>query len=71
MAPIIDIATVLCVLFEMSFFKVRDVKHLKNMNQPIVEHESDDDSLGSGELFDAPKGPPPAKWLLAAAIKAR
>jgi hypothetical protein len=29
-------------------------KHLKKINQPIMEHASNGDSLGSGELFDAP-----------------
>ena len=45
--------------------------HLTALNQPTLEHESDGDSLGSGELFDAPKEPTPDKPLLAAAIKAR
>lgn len=45
--------------------------HLKNINQPNDEHGSDGDSFGLGELFDAPEGPPPAKQLLAVAIKAR
>jgi hypothetical protein len=45
--------------------------HLQDPNQLIIEHESDGDSLGSGELFDAPRGPRPAKPLPAAAIKAR
>jgi hypothetical protein len=45
--------------------------HLSSLNQPRAEHESDGDSLGSGELFDAPKGPCPAKPPLTAAITAR
>jgi hypothetical protein len=47
------------------------MKHLKNINQPKDEHGSDGDPLGAGELFDTPRGPPPAKRLLGAAIKAR
>jgi hypothetical protein len=45
--------------------------HLMGMNQPTIKHESDGDSLGSVDLFDAPKEPPPAKRLLATVIKAR
>jgi hypothetical protein len=42
------------------------------MNQPsaILEGE-EESSLGSTEIFDAPKGPRPSRPLLAAAIKAR
>jgi hypothetical protein len=45
--------------------------HFSFLNEPKNKQESEGDSLGSGELFDAPKGPPTAKPLLAAAIKAR
>ena len=45
--------------------------HLVNINQPKTEYENDDDSIVSMELFDAPKGPPPAKMLLVTALKAR
>ena len=40
--------------------------HLVNINQPKTEYENDGDLLGSKELFDAKKGPPPAKmcWSL-------
>ena len=51
--------------------QTQEASHLQGINQPIIEHESDRDSLGSEELFEAPAGPPPAKPLLAAAIKAR
>jgi hypothetical protein len=44
--------------------------HLAYMNQPKTEHEDDGDSLGSTDLFDEPKGPRPAKPLLAATQKA-
>jgi hypothetical protein len=46
-------------------------KHLKNLNQPTMDQESDGNSLGSNDLFDAPKGPPFAKPLLAAGLKAK
>eukprot|EP00526_Cylindrotheca_closterium_P017817 CAMPEP_0113614936 /NCGR_PEP_ID=MMETSP0017_2-20120614/7432_1 /TAXON_ID=2856 /ORGANISM="Cylindrotheca closterium" /LENGTH=295 /DNA_ID=CAMNT_0000524137 /DNA_START=15 /DNA_END=899 /DNA_ORIENTATION=- /assembly_acc=CAM_ASM_000147 len=46
--------------------------HLRDMNQPITINEEDEDSLGSTELFDAPKSAlAKSKPLLAAAIKAR
>ncbi|KAG9285663.1 hypothetical protein G9A89_000362, partial [Geosiphon pyriformis] len=45
--------------------------HLAKLNQPLNLSDSDDSSLASSELFDAPKGPPPAKPLLQAAIRAR
>jgi exosome complex RNA-binding protein Csl4 len=44
--------------------------HLENMNQRKTSVD-EADSLGSEDLFDEPKGPPPAKRLLAAALKAR
>ncbi|CAJ1961691.1 unnamed protein product [Cylindrotheca closterium] len=46
--------------------------HLRDLNQPVVITEEDEDSLGSMDLFDAPKsGLAKSKPLLAAAIKAR
>jgi hypothetical protein len=45
--------------------------HLKDTNQPKTQYGDKGDSLGSNDLFDAPKGPPPAKPLLAAALKAK
>ena len=43
--------------------------HLQSMNQPKSD-EKDDASLELVDVFDAPKGPPPAKPLLTAAKKA-
>ncbi|KAL3929208.1 MAG: hypothetical protein SGBAC_012314, partial [Bacillariaceae sp.] len=46
--------------------------HLRDMNQPAAILEEDSDSLGSMDLFDAPKSAlAKSKPLLAAAIKAR
>ncbi|CAJ1961689.1 unnamed protein product [Cylindrotheca closterium] len=46
--------------------------HLRDLNQPSMITEEDEDSLGSTDLFDAPKsGLAKSKPLLAAAIKAR
>jgi hypothetical protein len=45
--------------------------HWEDMNQPQTQYEDEGDSLGSNDLFEAPKGPPPAKPLLAAALKAK
>ena len=45
--------------------------HLANMNQPLEEHEDDGDSLGEGDLFEAPVAPLSANPLIDAALKAR
>ena len=47
-------------------------EYLDNMNQPIEEHESDNDSLGDDValLFEPPKPPLPSKPLWSAAKKA-
>ncbi|KAG9285662.1 hypothetical protein G9A89_000361, partial [Geosiphon pyriformis] len=48
----------------------RSGSHLETMNQPIVDHESDGDSLGSGDIFETQRGEPPARTILEAAKKA-
>lgn len=45
--------------------------HLGQMNQPRSQVDDDAVSLGEKELFDEPRGPPPEKPLLAAALKAK
>jgi hypothetical protein len=47
------------------------MEHLRTLNQPKTIDEADDDSLGSADLFEPPKGPPAKKPLLAAALKAK
>jgi hypothetical protein len=48
----------------------RSGSHLDNINQPKAVSEDDNDYIGPDELFNEPKGPPPAKPLLTAAKKA-
>ena len=45
--------------------------HLQNMNQPKTVYDDDDNSLGSEDLFDAPRTSLSDRPLLAAAKKAR
>ena len=45
--------------------------HLANMNQPIEEHEDDGDSLGEGDLFEAPVAALSSNLLVDAALRAR
>eukprot|EP00980_Cylindrotheca_fusiformis_P011247 scaffold2577_cov123-Cylindrotheca_fusiformis.AAC.4 len=55
-----------------SFGEAGNLAHLEGLNQPTTEYEGDDESLGSGDLFDAPMLEPTSdRPLIEAALKAR
>eukprot|EP00980_Cylindrotheca_fusiformis_P026562 scaffold16401_cov76-Cylindrotheca_fusiformis.AAC.1 len=60
------------VATERSLGEATNLAHLENLNQPTTEYEDDDESLGSGDLFDAPMMEPTSdRPLIEAALKAR
>eukprot|EP00980_Cylindrotheca_fusiformis_P018035 scaffold5768_cov128-Cylindrotheca_fusiformis.AAC.1 len=60
------------VVTERFLGEATNLAHLENLNQPTAEHEEDDKSLGSGDLFDVPPMEPTSnRPLIEAALKAR